>query len=338
MNNQQTRRGNTQEGRAAKNKVILNLIQDLQRLPLLLPLINNLRGRSHIKYGMTPLFDNNGCVKDAQQQPLSIRLFNEKHKKNTFISPLTWATLLLSPTGEGPKRGDSFPMRGKVAEGRMRGIRSVLPQPGLHPTYKGSSARAVTPQGRYAGYSGRIGFTLIELLVVVLIIGILAAVAVPQYQNAVRKAQGREVHVAIDTLDKALADYYLEHGNYLQAGCPVTQEGLNIEIPTLKHFYFLAKPYPWEERPSSSFLKLSFINDNKISFGYCVTIRKDDTGLQVGTATRASVEVCWKDGRLQFAACGPVEICRKYFEGEEIEIQLASSTTTEFHLKTPAQD
>lgn len=79
------------------------------------------------------------------------------------------------------------------------------------------------------------GFTLIELLVVVLIIAILAAVAMPQYNKTIRKARGTEALNTLAALDKALAMYYLENGSYegIDGG-----ELLNIEMPELKHFRF----------------------------------------------------------------------------------------------------
>ena len=107
--------------------VILNLIQELQRLPLLL--MNNMRGRFQIKFGMTSLYNNGG-------------------------------------------------------------------------------------------------FTLIELLVVVLIIGILAAVAVPQYQKAVSKARATEAFMMLKTIAQAQEVYYLTHQEYTN-----NLNNLDISVP-----------------------------------------------------------------------------------------------------------
>ena len=109
------------------NKVILNLIQNLQRG--LLSLRNDERGRSQIKFGMTPNFNNNG-------------------------------------------------------------------------------------------------FTLIELLVVVLIIGILAAVALPQYQKAVLKTRMSSILAMMKTIKEAEERYYLANGVYVD---DITQ--LDIDVP-----------------------------------------------------------------------------------------------------------
>ncbi len=57
-------------------------------------------------------------------------------------------------------------------------------------------------------------FTLIELLVVVLIIGILAAVALPQYQVAVGKTQFTEGLMAAENLYKAEKVYHMANNEY----------------------------------------------------------------------------------------------------------------------------
>ena len=68
-------------------------------------------------------------------------------------------------------------------------------------------------------------FTLIELLVVVLIIGILAAVAVPQYQKAVLKSRMMKLYVRADAIYKSAQVYHLSNGVY-----PTDMSELDIDI------------------------------------------------------------------------------------------------------------
>ena len=59
------------------------------------------------------------------------------------------------------------------------------------------------------------GFTLIEMLVVVLIIGILAGIALPQYQMAVTKARVASILPIMRRWYDGLAEYKLRTGSYL---------------------------------------------------------------------------------------------------------------------------
>ncbi len=94
------------------------------------------------------------------------------------------------------------------------------------------------------GKKSNYGFTLIELLVVVLIIGILAAVAVPQYQAAVDKAKYTQAMMLMETVLKAEDVYRLANGKYT-----MRFDELDVDLPTptsiTDHADSFRYYYPW---------------------------------------------------------------------------------------------
>jgi type IV pilus assembly protein PilA len=71
------------------------------------------------------------------------------------------------------------------------------------------------------------GFTLIELMIVVAIIGILAAIAIPAYQDYTIRSQVSEAAVLADGQKTALAEFFNNTGRF-----PTTQQSAGLETST----------------------------------------------------------------------------------------------------------
>jgi len=78
---------------------------------------------------------------------------------------------------------------------------------------------------RRVGAQGRVtrerGFTLMEMLVVLVVIGLIAAVAIPQVMKLLESAKHKAARIQLETLANSLSVYQLDVGGY-----PTTEQGL----------------------------------------------------------------------------------------------------------------
>jgi prepilin-type N-terminal cleavage/methylation domain-containing protein len=95
------------------------------------------------------------------------------------------------------------------------------------------------------------GFTLIELMIVVIVVGVLAAVAIPMYQIVPERSKALEATSALGMVRNAMRAYYNEHGTYAHAsfadGASVTAGGvLSIKPSDLEGRWFSEECYTFD--------------------------------------------------------------------------------------------
>ena len=101
------------------------------------------------------------------------------------------------------------------------------------------------------------GFTLIELMVVIVIIGILAAIAIPKLFGMSAKAKAQEVGPAVGTWSKLQVAYKMETGKWGDAKAisykvPGAKDNTPNEGETSNFKYSVAKPTGPEDKPTDS--------------------------------------------------------------------------------------
>jgi type II secretion system protein G len=100
------------------------------------------------------------------------------------------------------------------------------------------------------------GFTLIELLIVVAIIGIIAAIAIPNLLNAIQRGKQKRTMADMRAIGTAVESYAVDNNNYPAGGSPVSSIGAGIlepryiaRLPTVDAW---THPIDYESSPASS--------------------------------------------------------------------------------------
>ena len=121
------------------------------------------------------------------------------------------------------------------------------------------------------------GFTLIELMVVVIIIGVLAAVAMPQYTKAVERARTADVVSTLGDIMTAQRIYQVAHNEYT-----TDLTALDIEVPGAADGAFSVSNFDGEvsvDEDDGSILAVGVRNGSTSAAGYALGLHMTTEGV-----------------------------------------------------------
>ena len=151
------------------------------------------------------------------------------------------------------------------------------------------------------------GFTLIELLVIVLIIGILAAIALPQYEKAIEKSRAAEAMVILRSIADANRRYYMANGEYTWSLADLDIEVPGKDVTDNEMDRKQTKYFEYGSRPASKTDTRGMIAvANKIPIGttYILSIYADKEGIYCSAYNQKGLNICKMLGAKEAVATG----------------------------------